>query len=290
MQILSTIDEMRRASKSVRRGAAPETLGLVPTMGALHNGHLSLIRAAKQSCDHVAASIFVNPLQFGPAEDFARYPRSFERDCAMLAGEGVDLLFAPTPEKMYPARVETRVSVPHIGGRLDGGSRPDHFQGVATVVTKLFHIVQPDRAFFGQKDAAQVAVLRAMVRDLNFDLEIVVCPTVREADGLALSSRNSYLSATERQQALALSRSLRCVEEAVAGGQYAAAVLRDSLLRELRAAPGIRLEYAEIVDPQTLEAVSDAAAGALVAVAAWVGGTRLIDNVVLAPQAAQAKP
>jgi pantoate--beta-alanine ligase len=288
MQIVRSIDEMRRVCKAVRRGAAAQTLGLVPTMGALHEGHLSLARAARKSCDCVAATIFVNPLQFGLNEDFSKYPRTFEEDCDLLAGEGVDLLFAPTPEEMYPSGAETWVDLPHIGGRLDGASRPGHFRGVATVVTKLFHIVQPDRAFFGQKDAAQVAVLRAMVRDLNFDEEIVVCPIVRDEDGLALSSRNRYLSSKEREQALALSRSLRKVEQAVAEGQHAAPLLRDVLLQELQAADGVRVDYAEIIDSQSLEPVSDVGSGVLIAVAAWVGSTRLIDNVLISAERAQA--
>ena len=259
MQIFESIGEVRRALKLLRGGGEGRSLGLVPTMGALHDGHLSLLRAARSSCDAVAASIFVNPLQFGPSEDLARYPRTFEQDCAMLEAEGVDVLFA----------------------RLDGASRPGHFRGVATVVMKLFHIVQPDRAFFGQKDAAQVAVLRAMVRDLNFDLEIVVCPTVRDGDGLALSSRNQYLSAAEREEALALSRALRRVRDAVEAGEVDAAALREAMLDELRHARGVRVDYAEVGDPDCLEAMRDLKGGALVAVAAWVGSTRLIDNVRL---------
>ena len=285
MEILTSIDAMRRASKAIRHGAEVKTLGLVPTMGALHAGHLSLVRAAKASCDCVAATIFVNPLQFSPKEDFAAYPRTFDEDCAMLRREGVDFLFAPRAAEMYPAGTETWVDVPEVGGRLDGASRPEHFRGVATVVTKLFHIVQPDRAFFGQKDAAQVAVLRKMVRDLNFDLEIVVCPTVREEHGLAMSSRNRYLSVKEREQGLVLARSLRAVESAVAEGQRDAAVLRRGMCAELRSAEGVRVDYAEIVDVQSLEPVKDVSGGALVAVAAWVGETRLIDNVVIAPEA-----
>jgi pantoate--beta-alanine ligase len=279
MEIAVEIEEARRICKAWRREGA--TLGVVPTMGALHEGHLSLVRAARASCDRVAATIFVNPLQFAPNEDFARYPRTFERDSELLQAEGVDLLFAPTREEMYPASQMpsgTWVDVPAIGGRLDGLSRPGHFRGVATVVAKLFHILAPDRAFFGQKDAAQVAVLRAMVRDLNFDVELVVQPTVRDGDGLALSSRNAYLSAEERAAALVLSRSLRQVEAAVARGVHEAGVLRGILLTAL---DGVPLEYAEVVDPQTLAAVDNVRGGALVAVAAKFGATRLIDNVVL---------
>jgi pantoate--beta-alanine ligase len=282
MEILRTIEAVRRACKAARR--AGRTVGLTPTMGALHEGHLSLVRAARESCDFVVATIFVNPTQFGPNEDFASYPRTVEADCEMLAREGVDLLFAPVREEMYPAGAETWVDVPGVGGRLDGASRPGHFRGVATVVTKLLHIVGPDRAFFGQKDGAQVAVIRAMVRDLNFDVEIVVCPTVRERDGLAMSSRNRNLSADEREQAVVLSGALRRVERAVEAGLRDVGVLRGMLRDEL---DGVRVDYAEIVDPWSLEAVEDVRGGALVSVAAWVGGTRLIDNVVIEAEAAR---
>jgi pantoate--beta-alanine ligase len=284
MQILTTIPETRQASKSLRRG--DRTLGLVPTMGALHEGHLSLVRAARASCDRVAATIFVNPTQFAPHEDLARYPRTFAEDCALLEREGVDLLFAPTADEMYPPGAETFVEVPHIGARLDGASRPHHFRGVATVVAKLFHILQPHRAFFGQKDAAQVAVLRAMVRDLHFDLDLVVCPTVRDPDGLALSSRNRYLTPAERQHALALSQALRYLAGSIDEGSHDPAQLHATLLQELQSAPGIALDYAAIVHPETLEPLTDPTDGALIAVAAWVGNTRLIDNLVLQPQPA----
>lgn len=288
MQVLNSIDAMRRSCKAVRSGPAPQTLGLVPTMGALHEGHLSLVRAAKQSCDCVAATIFVNPLQFGPNEDFSKYPRTLDNDLSLLRNEGVDLVFTPTVEEMYPAGAETWVDVITVGSRLDGTSRPGHFRGVATVVSKLFHIAQPDKAFFGQKDAAQVAVLRTMVRDLNFDVEIVVCPTVREEGGLALSSRNRYLNDGQRVQALALSRALRTMEASVAEGQHTADRLREALLNELQKTDGVKVDYAEIVDPQSLEPVRDVRTGALVAVAAWVGETRLIDNVLLPPSVVEA--
>jgi pantoate--beta-alanine ligase len=283
MQIVRSIDEMRQLRRTMRTTDPAKTVGLVPTMGALHEGHLSLVRAAKKRCGHVVATVFVNPLQFGPGEDFGRYPRTFDADCALLEREGVDVLFAPAADEMYPAGAETVVDLPQLGARLDGASRPGHFRGVATVVTKLFHIVHPCFAFFGQKDAAQVAVLRRMVRDLNFDLEIVVCPTLRDSDGLALSSRNRYLGSDDRQNALAISHALRHVEEAVAKGCAEAPHLRSALQEELKAAAGIRLDYAEIIDPHSLQPVEDLSVGALVAVAAWVGETRLIDNVLLAP-------
>jgi pantoate--beta-alanine ligase len=286
MQIVTTIAEARRSSRNLRWER--RTLGLVPTMGALHAGHLSLVRAARESCDVVAATIFVNPLQFGPSEDFGKYPRTFLADCETLEREGVDLLFAPTPDEMYPTPTQTWVDVPEIGARLDGASRPGHFRGVATVVAKLFNILAPDRAFFGQKDAAQIAVLRAMVRDLNSDLELVVCPTVREPDGLAMSSRNQYLSPTERQQSLALSRALFKAGCPIHDGSIVMSgisEIKNQLRSDLENSQGIRLDYAEIVHPDTLEPVTDLTSGALIAVAAWVGATRLIDNIFISPQA-----
>jgi pantoate--beta-alanine ligase len=264
----------------LRQQCAGERLGLVPTMGALHEGHMSLVRAARARCSRVVASLFVNPTQFAPGEDFAKYPRTFEADCALLQGAGVDYVFAPTPEEMYPPNAETFVDVPKIGSRLDGASRPGHFRGVATVVAKLFNIVQPDRAFFGQKDAAQVAVLRAMVRDLNFDIDIVVCPTVRDDNGLALSSRNRYLSTEEHKVALKLSRSLRAASEAVNRGDASAASLQE-LLKQQLSDPAIRVDYTSVVDALTLEPVDEARPGTLIAVAAFVGSTRLIDNVIV---------
>jgi pantoate--beta-alanine ligase len=250
-------------------------------MGALHEGHLSLVRRAKSECDVVAVSIFVNPLQFGPTEDFEKYPRPAERDEALLQAEGVDYLFMPGVAEMYPAGAKTLVEVEELSGRLDGGSRPGHFRGVATVVCKLFEIVRPDRAYFGQKDAAQVAVLRKMVCDLNMDVEIMVCEIVRETDGLALSSRNMYLNAEQRKQALVLSRSLQKVKAAYAAGEVNAAKLVELGSEVIAAEPAAKLDYFAVVDRDTLVTVNTATAGTLVAVAAWVGTTRLIDNAVL---------
>ena len=283
MQILQTIKETRQACAIACAAAGgSNTLGLVPTMGALHEGHLSLIRAAKKQCDIVVATIFVNPTQFGPNEDFARYPRTFESDCALLESKGVDLLFAPPVEEMYPSGTHrTFIEVAGISDRLDGLSRPGHFRGVATVVAKLFHIVSPDFAYFGQKDAAQVAVLRAMVHDLNFPVELVVCPTVREPEGLALSSRNQYLNADERNHALLLSQSLASASAMGAAGVHDAGQLRSSILQRLKSSPSLQIDYVEIVDPATLESVSDIRKGALIAIAAWIGKTRLIDNALL---------
>lgn len=279
MQVLSTVRETRAACRALRRDDG--LLGFVPTMGALHAGHIALVRAARAQCNAVAASIFVNPTQFGPNEDFAKYPRTFEQDCALLEAEGVALVFAPTPQEMYPSGATTFVDVEEISGRLDGVSRPGHFRGVATVVAKLFHIVAPDKVFFGQKDAAQVAVLRRMVRDLDFDLEFVVCPTVREPDGIALSSRNRYLSARERAQALVLSRTLNAISMTYRAGQKDVSALLAAGRSIMAQEPEVRIDYLEVVDPDTLLPLIEAVPGALVAVAAYVGSTRLIDNTLL---------
>ncbi len=270
---------MRSASRAVRRGGG--RLGFVPTMGALHEGHLSLVRAARASCGVVAASIFVNPTQFGPAEDLAKYPRSFERDCELLEREGVELVFAPSVEEMYPAGAVTWVTVEGLSDKLDGRSRPGHFRGVTTVVAKLFHVVEPDAAFFGQKDAAQVAIIRRMVRDLNLPVEIVVCPLVREADGLAMSSRNAYLDGEQRKRALVLHRSLLRVQQLVDAGERDVGRLMAAGREEFARENSVRLDYFEIVDAETLDGLESVSGGALVAVAAFVGNTRLIDNVLL---------
>jgi pantoate--beta-alanine ligase len=250
-------------------------------MGALHEGHLSLVRAARASADVVAASIFVNPTQFGPNEDLAKYPRSFERDRELLEREGVELLFAPSVEEMYPAGAVTWVTVEGLSDKLDGRTRPGHFRGVTTVVAKLFHVVEPDAAFFGQKDAAQVAIIRRMVRDLNLPVEIVVCPIARDPDGLAMSSRNAYLDPEQRKHALVLHRSLMRVEQLVDAGERDAAKLVTMGRAEFGKESFARLDYFEIVDPDTLDPVDDVSSCALVAVAAFVGNTRLVDNVVL---------
>jgi pantoate--beta-alanine ligase len=279
MKIFNRIEEARAASRNSRREGS--RIGLVPTMGALHEGHLSLVRAAKSKCDVVVVSIFVNPTQFGPNEDFAKYPRTFERDCAMLEKEGVDLVFAPSVEEMYPAGAVTYVTVEGISDKLCGRSRPGHFRGVTTIVSKLFHIVEPDRAFFGQKDAAQVAILQRMVRDLNMPVEIVVCPIIREPDGLAMSSRNAYLTPEQRKSALVLSRALRRVQQLFDQGERDAAKLIDAGKQVITAQPSVRLDYLEIVDPETLEGVDSISSKSLIAVAAFVGPTRLIDNDIV---------
>ena len=278
MKRIATIAEMKAACRQVTRSG--KTLGFVATMGALHDGHLSLVRASKSHCNVTAVSIFVNPLQFGPAEDLDKYPRTMERDAAMLEQLGADVLFTPGAEEMYPPGAQTYVLVEELSNRLDGASRPGHFRGVATVVAKLFEIIRPDVAFFGQKDAAQVAVLRKLVNDLDMDVEIVVCPIVREKDGLAMSSRNAYLTPEQRQQAPVLYRSLLRVQTAVDHGERDSAKLIEIGKRVIAGEPGVRLDYFAIVDPDTLDPVADVSRCALVAMAAYVGSTRLIDNIL----------
>jgi pantoate--beta-alanine ligase len=279
MLVLNTIANTRSACARFR--AAGKAVGLVPTMGSLHEGHLSLVRAAQASCDAVAVSIFVNPTQFGPHEDFAAYPRSLGEDCRILEAAGVDLVFAPSSEEMYPGGASTFVEVAGLSDRLDGASRPGHFRGVATVVAKLFHIFCPEQAFFGQKDAAQVAVLRKMVRDLQFPIQMKVCPTVRETDGLALSSRNRNLSGDERRQALVLSRALMAVGQQFQEGECDSSKLIAEAMHILQEEPAVRVDYCRMVDPDTLVDVPAAGHGVLAAVAACVGTTRLIDNLLL---------
>jgi len=287
MKIFSTIAETRAACRDAR--ASRKRLGLVPTMGALHEGHLSLVRAAKAQCDSVAVSIFVNPTQFGPTEDLSKYPRQFDRDCRLLEKEGVEILFAPPVEEIYPNsnnRV-TWVLVEGLSEKLDGRSRPGHFRGVTTIVAKLFHILEPDTAFFGHKDAAQLAVIRRMVQDLNFPVEIVACPIVREPDGLAMSSRNAYLNREERVRALVLQRSLEKVRRQFLAGERSSAKLIAAAKEVFSSEPEVRLDYFEVVDPDTLDPVGQISQKTLVAVAAYVGATRLIDNLVLDGVSAQ---
>jgi pantoate--beta-alanine ligase len=280
MQIVETISGMRRASRARHSG---KTLSLVPTMGALHEGHISLVRAARTKTEQVAVSIFVNPTQFGPNEDFSRYPRTFGRDCELLEREKVDLVFAPSVQEMYHDANITWVEVQGMSDRLCGKSRPGHFRGVTTVVAKLFHIIEPDFAFFGQKDAAQVAIIRRMVRDLNMPVAIKVGPIVRELDGLAMSSRNAYLSQEERKAALVLYRSLLCAKELFEKGERNSAKLIAAATDVFAQEPRARLDYFEIVDPDTLEPEPAISKRCLAAVAAFVSKTRLIDNILLEP-------
>ncbi|MER3469694.1 MAG: pantoate--beta-alanine ligase [Thermoflexus sp.] len=276
MRVVFTVQEVR----TIRRGT-PGTWGFVPTMGYLHEGHLSLIRRARAENDHVAVSIFVNPTQFGPHEDYNRYPRDLERDLRLLEPLQVDLVFVPSVEEMYPPGFQTWVIVEELSRPLEGASRPGHFRGVATVVAKLFNIVQPDRAYFGQKDAQQAVVIRRMVRDLNFPVEIVVCPTVREPDGLAMSSRNTYLSPQERQAATILFRALQAAKARYEAGERDGERLREAMREVLRGEPLARVDYVSVADPETLEELSRVEGPALLSLAVYIGNTRLIDNLLL---------
>jgi pantoate--beta-alanine ligase len=259
----------------------PGRVGLVPTMGYLHEGHLSLVRRAKEECDHVVVSIFVNPTQFGPKEDFSKYPRDVDRDLSLLEPLGVDLVWMPTLEIMYPPRYQTWVEVETITLPLEGAMRPGHFRGVTTVVAKLFNGVQPHKAYFGQKDAQQAAVIRQMTRDLNFPIEIVVCPIVREPDGLAMSSRNVYLNSEQRQAATVLSRSLRAAKGAYDIGERNAEKLRQITKEVLASEPLAQVQYVSCADYDTLEELDTVTGKTLLSMAVFVGKTRLIDNVVL---------
>lgn len=276
MRIVESIQELRTA-----RAELESPLGFVPTMGYLHEGHLSLVRRARQECGSVAASIFVNPTQFGPQEDLAAYPRDLERDLGLLKAEGVDLVWTPTTATMYPDGFQTWVSVDELTRQLEGEQRPGHFRGVTTIVAKLFNAVGPDRAYFGQKDAQQATVIRRMVADLNFPTEVVVCPIVREGDGLAKSSRNTYLNEAQRKAATVLFRSLTAAVEAFGSGQREADTLRDTMSTVLACEPLAQVQYVSVADPDTLEELSGEIKRALLSMAVFVGETRLIDNMVV---------
>ena len=279
MNVVSTIADARAAIAAARASGA--RIGFVPTMGALHEGHLSLVRRAHEESDLVVMSIFVNPLQFGPAEDFTRYPRPVEDDEAMASAEGVDLLFRPGVEEMYPTGRSVGVTAGALATSWEGKSRPGHFDGVATVVAKLLNIVQPDVAIFGRKDLQQAAIIEAMVRDLDMPVRIVVAPIVREADGLALSSRNRYLSPEDRSRAIALSRALMTVRLLFDSGEHRVSLLEAAGIRILSADPAVKPDYLAVVDPSTFEKPEMASAGNAAIVAARVGTTRLIDNMIL---------
>jgi pantoate--beta-alanine ligase len=281
MEIIHTVAWMKQVAAQARQ--EDRVIGLVPTMGALHEGHLSLVRAAQKQCSPVVVSIFVNPKQFGPAEDFQKYPRTLEADRRALEQHGVDYLFAPSPEEIYPAGFRTAVVVEGLSERLEGRVRPGHFRGVTTVVLKLLEIAQPRLAFFGRKDAQQVRVIRQMALDLNLDAEIVVCPIVRESDGLALSSRNAYLRGADRQAATVLYRSLDAVRQAIAAGERNPAYLLGALHQVITSEPAVTLDYAEIVDADTFEPVVALRKVSYALIAARVGQTRLIDNALLEP-------
>lgn len=277
MKIVTALSDLRLARREL-----PTPVGFVPTMGYLHEGHLSLVRAARADCASVVVSIFVNPTQFGPNEDLATYPRDLPRDLRLLEQEGVDLVWTPTAEEMYPADYQTWVTVEEVARPLEGSMRPGHFRGVATVVAKLFNAVQPDKAYFGQKDAQQAVVIRQMVRDLNFNLEVMVCPIVREPDGLAMSSRNTYLTPEERRAATVLYRALCAARQAFETGERDAGRLRQIMTEIIQAEPLARLQYASCADPFTLvEIQGPITHRALLSMAVYVGKTRLIDNMIL---------
>jgi pantoate--beta-alanine ligase len=279
--VAATIEECRALLAVARRSG--KRVGFAPTMGALHAGHASLIRAARAETDFVVVSIFVNPTQFGPEEDLARYPRTFDADCEICAAVGTDLIFAPSAEEMYPKESRTSVEVAGLQDVLCGASRLGHFRGVAMVVCKLFNIVQPDVAYFGQKDAQQALIIQRMVADLNLPLIVSVRPTVREPDGLAMSSRNRYLDPSQRHNATALYRTLKRAEEMVAGGERSIATLEDTMKAIIASTPGARLDYARVLSADTLEPLSTLDRTALAALAVFFGTTRLIDNTFLRP-------
>ena len=287
METIHTIEWMKQITHEAR--AQDRIVGLVPTMGALHEGHFSLIRAAQRECAPVVVSLFVNPKQFGPSEDLNQYPRTLEADRVALEALGVDYLFAPSPQEMYPPGFHTAVVVEGLSDRLEGRSRPGHFRGVTTVVLKLFGIVQPRFAYFGRKDAQQARLIRQMSADLNLNNSVVVCPIVRAADGLALSSRNVYLKGEDRRASAALSRSLAVVRDEIARGERDTARLLAALRRILTTEPRVALDYAEIVDNETLEPIASLRGTCYVLLAAKVGDTRLIDNALIEPDGANFK-
>lgn len=279
MEIIRSVDWMKHVSRVA--AFSQRIIGFVPTMGALHEGHLSLVRAAKQQCSPVIVSIFVNPTQFGPGEDLEKYPRNFEHDCALLESLGVDYVFAPEAAEVYPPGFRTSIRVEGLSDKFEGRIRPGHFQGVCTVVLKLFEIVRPNFAYFGRKDAQQARIIRQMVCDLNLDAEVVVCPIVREADGLAMSSRNAYLNPAERRAATALYRSLDAARRGIASGSRAAAEILKAVHAVINAEPLAKLDYAALVSGDSFDPLDFVRAPCLLLVAAHVGSTRLIDNLFI---------
>jgi pantoate--beta-alanine ligase len=280
MKVLTKIKEMREFSREAKKNG--KTIGFVPTMGYLHEGHLSLVRAAKEECDLVVMSIYVNPMQFGPGEDLDKYPRDLERDKSLAEKEGVDVIFRPLSGEIYPGGYTTDVVVTGpLTETMCGVSRPGHFKGVTTIVAKLFNIVEPDKAYFGQKDAQQAVVVKRMVQDLNIPVEVRVMPIVRESDGLAMSSRNSYLSAGNRQQALGLFRSIKKAKEMITEGEVSADSIKQGMRSVLEEGEDVRVDYVEIVDADTLAPLDKIQDNTLIAIAAYVGNTRLIDNTII---------
>ncbi len=276
MKVTSELNELRNLRKSL-----VGTFGLVPTMGALHRGHLSLVARARAECDHAGISIFVNPAQFGPGEDLAAYPRNLERDLELLEQAGADLVWTPSPETVYPPGFQTSVAVEQLSIPLEGTCRPGHFRGVATVVAKLLNVFGPDRAYLGQKDGQQVIVIRRMVADLSFPVEIVVCPTVREPDGLAMSSRNAYLAPPERRAATVLYRALSAARTRYEAGERDAEILRTAMRTLIATEPLVHEDYVSAADPETLVELSQVQDRALLSLAVTIGRTRLIDNLLL---------
>lgn len=278
--LVTTVEQLRQHVAAARR--AGKSVGFVPTMGALHAGHLSLVEASRGECGYTVVSIYVNPSQFAPHEDFARYPRTLQSDLALLAGRA-DLVFAPTDEEVYPAGYSTWVEVGSVAEPLEGQFRPTHFRGVATIVLKLFNMVQADVAYFGQKDYQQALVVQQMVRDLNVPIAIRICPIVREPDGLAMSSRNAYLAPAEREQATVLWRGLCRAKDLVAQGQRVGAEIVEEVRRVIAGAPNVRVDYVALADPQTLQPVAAVEKPAVLLLAVRIGNTRLIDNCLLEP-------
>lgn len=276
MEIITTVAEMKALVRAWKDEGL--TIGLTPTMGALHEGHMSLMEAARKECDKVVASVFVNPLQFGPDEDYDNYPRDLERDAGIAESKGVDVVFHPSVEEMYPENYNTYVVMETLTDTLCGASRPGHFRGVCTVVNKLFNIVQPDKAFFGQKDAQQLAIIKRMVSDLNMNLEVIGCPIVREDDGLAKSSRNTYLSAEERNAALCLSRAIFKAKELIESGERNSALIAKAVTDTIEEEPLARIDYVEVVNLGNMQPVETLPESGLVAIAVYIGSTRLIDN------------
>ncbi len=281
MKIIHSIKKMQAEADSLRR--QEKTIGFVPTMGYLHEGHLSLLKTAKKHCDVLVMSIFVNPTQFGPGEDFEDYPRDFNRDRELAEQEGCDILFNPDADEVYPEKYQTFVEVENITKILCGASRPHHFRGVTTIVAKLFNMVKPHIAVFGQKDAQQAIVIKRMVADLNFDIKIIVAPIVREKDGIAMSSRNTYLSSEERTQARVLYQSLKVAENSIHSGERNAEVVKKKMKKLILEQPSAKIDYVEIVDSKSLEFTNEIKNEVLVALAVRIGKTRLIDNIIVAP-------
>ncbi|MFC1767722.1 pantoate--beta-alanine ligase [Candidatus Margulisiibacteriota bacterium] len=282
MKIVKNIKEMQALSKGAHRKG--KAIGLVPTMGFLHEGHLSLVREAERRCDLLVVSIFVNPTQFGPGEDFKKYPRNLKRDIKLLSKYGVDVVFCPTAQQVYPEGHKTYVEVKDLPEKLCGKSRPGHFRGVTTVVHKLFNAVMPDTAFFGEKDFQQQVIIKKMVKDVDMGVEVVALPTVKEADGLAMSSRNTYLTPRQRNEAAVLYRSLKFAKVLVRSGQTSAKKIKQAMKKMIRTKPLVKIDYVSICDPETFDEVNKIKERTLIALAAFVGRTRLIDNIVVSPR------